>query len=130
MKTRPIHARCALLLAGLTLAGSVWADRGHERRHDRRHEQPRVRTHVGIYIDPFRVHWGYRPYSYPYGYRYYPPPPMPVVVVPPPTPPVYIEQAPVESVWYYCPDQGGYYPYVKACPGGWQTVPAQPPSQP
>lgn len=28
--------------------------------------------------------------------------------------------------WYRCNQPSGYYPYVKDCPGGWQTVPAQP----
>jgi hypothetical protein len=35
--------------------------------------------------------------------------------------------APQAASWYYCRKPDGYYPYVKACPGGWQTVPAQPP---
>lgn len=30
--------------------------------------------------------------------------------------------------WYRCDRPGGYYPYVKECPGGWQPVPARPPS--
>ena len=29
---------------------------------------------------------------------------------------------PAPSYWYYCPSAGGYYPYVRACPGGWLTV--------
>lgn len=28
--------------------------------------------------------------------------------------------------WYRCDQPSGYYPYIKDCPGGWQTVPAQP----
>jgi hypothetical protein len=32
------------------------------------------------------------------------------------------------GVWYYCPDAKGYYPYVRECPGDWQAVPAEPPS--
>jgi hypothetical protein len=35
--------------------------------------------------------------------------------------------APQVAYWYYCRKPEGYYPYIKACPGGWQTVPAQPP---
>jgi hypothetical protein len=31
--------------------------------------------------------------------------------------------------WYYCADSKSYYPYVRECPGGWQRVPAQPPSR-
>jgi hypothetical protein len=30
-------------------------------------------------------------------------------------------------VWYYCHGPQGYYPYVRACPSGWQMVPATPP---
>jgi hypothetical protein len=33
------------------------------------------------------------------------------------------------DVWYYCPDSRAYYPYVRKCPGGWETVPAVPPSE-
>jgi len=29
--------------------------------------------------------------------------------------------------WYYCKDPDGYYPYVKNCPGGWQSIPSKPP---
>lgn len=29
--------------------------------------------------------------------------------------------------WHYCKESGGYYPYVRECPGGWQMVPATPP---
>ena len=30
------------------------------------------------------------------------------------------------TLWYYCRNPEGYFPYVKECPSGWQTVPAQP----
>lgn len=33
---------------------------------------------------------------------------------------------PVQN-WYFCPAANAYYPYVSACPTGWQTVPANPP---
>jgi hypothetical protein len=83
-------------------------------------------------------YWGYYPYApppYPYGY--------PPAVAVPQSPPVYVEQgqpapppqaqapqAPPAQVWYFCPGENGYYPYVRQCPGGWQTVPAQPPPSP
>ncbi|MFJ1252346.1 hypothetical protein [Cupriavidus sp. CuC1] len=44
----------------------------------------------------------------------------------------YIEQgdgsdgASANAWWYRCDQPSGYYPYIKNCPGGWQTVPAQP----
>jgi hypothetical protein len=86
--------------------------------------------------------WYYPSYYYPY-YPYYPYPYYPYyspyyyapTVEVPSSPPVYIERsqpgtssAP-SGVWYYCPDSKTYYPYVKECPGGWQTVPAEPPSE-
>jgi hypothetical protein len=85
---------------------------------------------VGIGWPFWGPSWYYPPYYYPYYSPYYYPPAVGV----PSTPPVYIEQAqPAPSsapsgVWYYCPASRTYYPYVKECPGGWQTVPAQPPS--
>ncbi len=45
----------------------------------------------------------------------------------------YVGMAPEESgivqpatSWYYCRSPEGYFPYVKTCPSGWQTVPIQP----
>jgi len=47
---------------------------------------------------------------------------------------VYIEAQPEASApqanpagtWYYCGSSAMYYPYTKACPQGWQAVPARP----
>ncbi|HUK60268.1 MAG TPA: hypothetical protein VLV50_13640 [Stellaceae bacterium] len=33
--------------------------------------------------------------------------------------------APAQSVWYYCSNPQGYYPYVPQCAVPWQQVPAQ-----
>lgn len=52
-------------------------------------------------------------------------------------PPVVVERQPVlvqslppgpapQSLWYYCQNPGGYYPYVSVCPGGWTPTPATP----
>lgn len=57
--------------------------------------------------------------------------------------PVYIQPEPVyaapvnpprvaaaplpQQVWYFCPEANTYYPYVKSCANGWETVPATPP---
>jgi len=49
-------------------------------------------------------------------------------------PTVFIEQqnpaaeAPANPAgyWYYCPSSALYYPYARACPEGWQPVPAIP----
>jgi hypothetical protein len=115
------------LFLGLLLAcvsGMALADRGHGRY--RGHAD----VGVGIVVTPS---WHYpRPYYYPYYYPSYNYPPYyypPAVVTVPATPPVYIEReadstaAPEASAyWYYCADPQGYYPYVRACPGGWQAV--------
>jgi hypothetical protein len=122
----------ALLVAGI---GDSWADR-------------RVYGRVGVYVGP-GPYWGPaypRPYYYPrpfYPGPYFPGPylygdpfysPAPVVVVPP-EPSVYIEQSdsavervqsPAQQYWYFCRGSNRYYPYVKECPGGWQTVLPQP----
>lgn len=80
------------------------------------------------------LHYGapfawYDPYYYPPRY-YYPP----AVVAAPASPPVYVERgdAPAEQAqnwWYYCKESRAYYPYVKACPAGWQRVSPTPPAQ-
>ena len=100
----------------------------------------RGRTSISIGW-PYWGPWGYYPYYYPYyaypyyGYPYYYPYYAPAVTGPT-SPPEYIEKSkPAEEsapsgVWYYCPDSKAYYPYVMECPGGWQTVPAQPSSEP
>jgi len=57
--------------------------------------------------------WYFYPYPvYPYPDPYLPPD-LPVPAVPlPPTP----------TAWYYCNSARSYYPYVTACPEGWQAV--------
>jgi len=49
----------------------------------------------------------------------------PVIVVPSP-PPFYLDQnegdRQANHWWYYCHSAQAYYPYVKACPYGWQLV--------
>jgi hypothetical protein len=68
--------------------------------------------------------WWATPYPYYYGYA------SPVVVQQAPT--QYIQQDPgspsAAPYWYYCPNAGAYYPYVKDCPGGWMQVVPQPAS--
>ena len=91
----------------------------------------------GYYPAPY---YTYPPYAYPGpAYAY----PGPAYGYPPAAafsspPPVYVEQgAPAASPapaqpqgdWYYCADSKAYYPYARECPGGWQRVPAQPPSR-
>lgn len=114
----------SMLLAGAAASSAAWADHFH-------HHGPRF----GVYIGP-SVGWVW--YDAPPSYYYYPYPP---VVAAPAAPPAYIEQgqpsaqpsvsaqAP-SNYWYYCSKPDGYYPYIKQCPGGWQRVAPQPPSQP
>lgn len=85
---------------------------------------------VGVYFGA-PLGWGW-----PWGPPVYSPPPVvypPVVGVPPPV--VYVEKGEVsdsaisgsgESLeagyWYYCREQGAYYPAVTQCPGAWEKV--------
>jgi hypothetical protein len=68
------------------------------------------------------------PFTYPYGAAAVPPTyaPAPAAVYAPAPAyarPVYAAAPPpTPSYWYYCPSAGGYYPYVRGCPGGWLTV--------
>jgi hypothetical protein len=95
---------------------------------------------IGIIVDPFWFGPGYYPGPYYYPPYYYPP-----YYYPPPAersadgPTEYIERddsgaaAPAPQAsgnWYYCARTHGYYPYVKECPGGWQTVAPQPDNVP
>ena len=43
---------------------------------------------------------------------------------PPPAPPPAAAPA---SVWYYCDNPAGYYPYIQSCAAGWRPVPSTPP---
>ncbi len=58
-----------------------------------------------------------------------PAPPAQVIAQPPPMTAPYPQAAMPQAAqsWYYCPASNGYYPYVTACPGGWQQVPSTPP---
>jgi len=103
---------------------------------------------VGVIVNPYWFSSGYYPSPYYYPRAYYSPyyyPPYyyspyyypPSVVTVPTEPPVYIEREAVaepmpqtSASWYYCADPQGYYPYVKACPGGWQAVAPLPSDSP
>jgi hypothetical protein len=60
-------------------------------------------------------------YWYPPAPAYYGPPPVDYVAPPGPPP---------RATWYYCDSANGYYPYVRACPGGWRAVAAAPEDHP
>jgi hypothetical protein len=86
----------------------------------------------GYYPGPY---YSYPAYAYPApAYAY----PGPAYAYPAPaTAPsaAYVERGPQaapaqpQGDWYYCADSKSYYPYVRDCPGGWQRVPATPPSR-
>lgn len=63
------------------------------------------------------------PYAYPYAYA--------PAYVAPSAPPAYVQQpaaaAQQPSMWYFCPASNAYYPYVRECASGWQTVSPRPP---
>lgn len=70
-------------------------------------------------------------FFYPVPVYPYPDPYIPSDFVAPPPP----EGAAAVQFWYFCPASNAYYPYVPACPTGWQQVPAamaqpQPPNPP
>ena len=68
---------------------------------------------------PYGYWWDYPPYYYPpyYGYA-----PAPVIVQ---EAPVYIQQEPPQSYWYYCPSAKVYYPTAPTCPEAWIKVAPQ-----
>lgn len=115
-------------LMGLSLAGVAYAARsGHGGHfaggfHGGPHHFAGGHFHGRVFIGGavFAPFYYPPPYYDPY-YYYYPPPVQ--YIEPYPAAP-----APQPSYWYYCPGSATYYPYVQQCPGGWQTVPAQPPS--
>lgn len=127
----------AILLLGLLASGIAWAHgavhgsigfHGHfPGHHHHHHHHFHSGASVGVVLGtPWVWHGYYRP---PPVYVYSPP-----IIVTPASSPVYIEKgiaaAPTEQAsayWYYCNNPQGYYPYVKACPAGWQPVPVQPP---
>jgi hypothetical protein len=76
----------------------------------------------------------YDPYAYAQAYQ---PPPRVIVREREPAyadERVYSEPAPARYSardtwsWYYCRESNAYYPYVRRCAGGWESVPAVPPS--
>lgn len=125
---------CAAL--AVALASDAWAG-GNGRGFGRAIRGAAGAPAAGVSTPAPRIHHFHRRpavfvggFVYP-PFFYYPPPayyyPPPVYYTPPPT---YIEQTPLEPgaqpYWYYCPESGAYYPYVRECPGGWDRVPPQP----
>jgi hypothetical protein len=112
-----------LVLFGMLASGAAMAQH---------HGGARFGFYFGV---PIYAPGYYPPYYPPYYASPYYYPPAPVVYS---SPPVYVEQGAAQAAppqaqtqgdWYYCTASKSYYPYVGECPGGWQRVPAQPPSR-
>ncbi len=107
--------RLAVLLILAACAGTAAARGGHGHGHGS----------VGFYFnDPYW--WGPDPFFYPYRPYIYNQPP---VIIEQRDPPVYVQRqlaappAPAaSSVWYYCQNPAGYYPYVQSCGQPWVSV--------
>jgi hypothetical protein len=79
------------------------------------------------WYDPFW--WPYDPYYYPFAYPYLPREAIGQYA----PPPGYLPEAagaPAQQYWYRCGNPEGYYPYVRACNGGWEQVPVAPSGAP
>ena len=71
--------------------------------------------------------WGYPAYPVAYPYAFSPPPA--VYVQPVLVEPIVLAAQPQPPVWYFCASTAQYFPYVGACPEGWQIQSAVPPPQ-
>lgn len=108
-----------MFLVAVCLSGTTFADRN------------RSHVRVGFYVGAPYLHWYYPPVYY-YPYPYYSP-----AEVTQPQSQIYIEQDAYQAgpqqasepqrYWYHCDKPEGYYPYIQACPGGWQAVVPTPP---
>ncbi len=125
---RPALALVVLAVV-LFACGAVYAD-DHDRSRGRHRDHFRGDVDVVIGGPYWGPAWYYQPYYYSPYYQVYDPYYRSEME----DPPVYMERdnesesSSQEALWYYCPEAKKYYPYVRECPGGWQTVPAQPPS--
>jgi hypothetical protein len=84
----------------------------------------------GGYAYPPIYYTPYPAYGYGYGYGVYASPPALIgtpAAAGTPAPGAAVEPpAVVGEVIYYCPAAGYYYPQLRSCPSGWQTLPARP----
>lgn len=120
------YLKPALVLAFLAAAlfsGSAWAQHHgmHHGFHHGPHGHGHGRAHVGVFIGAplfYGPGWYGDPFYDPFYRPYYD---RPYAVQPPP---VYVERdvAPPASLWYFCNNPQGYYPYVSQCPAGWRAV--------
>lgn len=128
MRSRIARAAVAVLLVGVAAAAA--AHGGHHRGH----HHGKHYGHYGYYLGA-PLWWGpvYDAYPYYYGPRYgygpgYAYSQRPVIIEREPT--VYVQREPVASVppsaptslWFYCTDPAGYFPYVEHCSQSWISV--------
>jgi hypothetical protein len=107
---KALAAFMVLLVLLLSFPVTSSARRGHGH-----HGHTRVFIGGSFWLGP-PLFWG-PPYYYS-GPAYYGPP---LAFVQPSG--RYIQRGQEESdYWYYCDNPQGYYPYIKACPGGWMKV--------
>ncbi|MEI6558367.1 MAG: hypothetical protein WCO00_08145 [Rhodospirillaceae bacterium] len=102
-----------------TSAGDHWRDRDIRRFH----EHDREVWQSGRWFQGHhegRIGWWWIVGD---GWYFYP---QPVNPYPDPyLPPMGAAPMPPGAVYYYCPSPSGYYPYLPACPMGWQVIPAR-----
>lgn len=140
------YARLVMAMIILAMSAATQTVSASERHF----HGPRLSFGFGIGVGPFVYPYpsaysrNYYPVSnYPYQSMYYPE--VMVGTVDTPTP-VYVRRTEVVSTrplqssqiqpevstngsdWYYCHNPDGFYPAIKACPSGWQRVPAQAPA--
>ncbi len=96
-------------------AGSSGVRHASSMHHPRGGRPVFVGGFVGGYVGGY---YGYPYYYYP---AYYPSPYYDEAV------PLYPPE-PADPYWYYCRAANAYYPYVQACPGGWERYLAGSPS--
>ena len=144
----PAPMLAAAATAGFALA-SLPAQAQHEERFhegprlEGRHEGPAFRGDIGRFHEHDWAVWhsgrwmhashggrlgwwwvaGGIWYFYPYPVYPYPDPYLPPDYLPPPAQPGVVPPPQTPANWYYCNSARGYYPYVTACPEGWQSVP-------
>lgn len=124
----------------LTIAIALCAPQveAHGGRRDHHHKHSHHHRHHSHGWYPGAAFWwgaGYYPAPRAYAYAPYPvypayPPYAAGTVVVQPDPVVYVERQPVAaasaseagSLWFYCTDPAGYYPYVQQCRQRWVSV--------
>jgi hypothetical protein len=100
MRAVMVGVALTLMLPVGTEAGGKSGGRSHSasggRHHTHHHHHHHGSSRVFFYYGTPAYY-----YAYPYGVPLYPP-------------------VPADPYWYYCRAANTYYPYVQACPGGWE----------